>query len=188
MSNALELQAYGSKLVVRFSRPERRNPLSMDVLAELETMLDRLGKDVTHLIFTGRDGVFAAGADLKEIGSLTADEAKTFGLRGQTIMTRIANSNAATIAAIDGPCFGGAFDLSLACDERIATSTSVFCHPGAGLGIMTGWGGTQRLPRLIGESRALEMFLTARRVTAEDALIFGIIDSISVDPLLSALD
>lgn len=187
MSNAIKLQTRGSKLIVQFSRPERRNPLSVDVLKELENTVKNVDREITDVIFTGGDGVFAAGADLKEVAALTADEAKAFGLYGQSIMAQIASLQPNTWAVIDGPCFGGAFDLSLACDRRIASATSVFCHPGVGLGIMTGWGGTQRLPRLIGESRSLEMFLTAKRVNAKDALAFGIIDSISDDPLAVVL-
>lgn len=187
MSNAIKLQTQGSKLIVQFSRPKRRNPLSIDVLSELESILANISSEISDLIFAGSDGVFASGADLKDIAALEQDQVKAFGLRGQSIMATIGGMEAITTAAIDGPCFGGAFDLSLACDRRIASSRSVFCHPGVGLGIMTGWGGTQRLPRLVGEARALEMFLTAKRINAEDALAFGIIDAISEDPLQTAL-
>lgn len=187
MSNAIELHRHGSKLVLRFARPERRNPLSLDVLGELEAILTDIPDEVSDVIFTGSDGVFASGADLRDIAEIKQRDVKEFGLRGQRIMAKIASLSARTIAAIDGPCFGGAFDLSLACDRRIATPRSIFCHPGIGLGIMTGWGGTQRLPRLIGEARALEMFLTAKRVNAEEALAFGILNSIHDDPLAAAL-
>ena len=87
------------------------------------------------------------------------------------------------IAAVNGFCFGGALDLALACDVRIASENAEFCHPGADLGIMTGWGGTQRLPRLVGEAAALEMFLTARRLRAPEALSIGLVDQMADDPL-----
>lgn len=187
MSNAIELHRHGLKLVLRFARPERRNPLSLDVLGELEMILGGIPDEISYVVFTGSDGVFASGADLKDIAAIEHEDVKAFGLRGQAIMAKIASLSALTTAAIDGPCFGGAFDLSLACDRRIATPRSIFCHPGVGLGIMTGWGGTQRLPKLIGEARALEMFLTAKRVNAEDALAFGILNSIHDDSLDAAL-
>jgi enoyl-CoA hydratase/carnithine racemase len=100
-------------------------------------------------------------------------------------MTKI--SKTASIAAVNGLCFGGAFDLALACRRRIASPNAVFSHPGANLGIMTGWGGTQRLPRLVGEARALEIFLTGKRVSAVEALQIGLIDEIAENPLEFAL-
>ena len=82
-----------------------------------------------------------------------------------------------TIAAINGYCMGGALDLALACDIRLASANAVFAHPGARLGIITGWGGTQRLPRLIGKARALEFFATARRLSSQEALEIGLISA-----------
>ena len=98
-------------------------------------------------------------------------------------MNEIAAMSIPTIAAINGYCFGGGLDLALACDHRIASTNAEFSHPGAGLGIITGWGGTQRLPRLIGEARALEMLLTAGRFEAEWALRSGLVDKIDDKPL-----
>jgi enoyl-CoA hydratase len=99
-------------------------------------------------------------------------------------MRKIESKNAT--AFVNGFCFGGALDLALSCKKRIAAPNATFCHPGANLGIMTGWGGTQRLPRLIGEAKALEMFLTAKRVDAIEALRIGLVDEISeeIDSLL----
>jgi enoyl-CoA hydratase/carnithine racemase len=102
-------------------------------------------------------------------------------------MQSIAELSCQTIAAINGYCFGGALDLSLVCDMRIASPQAEFSHPGANLGIMTGWGGTQRLPQLIGEAAALEMFFTAKRVGAHEALRIGLIDSVADDPLAAAI-
>ena len=92
------------------------------------------------------------------------------------------------IAAIRGYCMGGAMDLALACDYRIAAPNAVFGHRGASLGMMTGWGGTQRLPRLIGKARAMQMFLLAEMVKADEALRIGLVDAIADDPLQSALN
>jgi Enoyl-CoA hydratase/carnithine racemase len=83
-----------------------------------------------------------------------------------------------TRALINGACYGGALDLALACDRRIASSSATFCHPGVGLGIMTGWGGTQRLPRLVGEANAFELLFTATPISAETAFRIGLIDKI----------
>ena len=93
-----------------------------------------------------------------------------------------------TIAAVNGYCFGGALDLALACKRRIAAPNAKFAHPGVSIGIMTGWGGTQRLPRLIGEAKALEMFLTAKVFGAAEALACGLIDEISDEPLRTAIE
>ena len=92
-----------------------------------------------------------------------------------------------SIAAINGICFGGALDLALSCRRRIASGQALFSHPGANLGIITGWGGTQRLPRLIGEGRPLEMLFTAGRVSADEALEIGLVDEIADHSLKAAL-
>jgi enoyl-CoA hydratase len=173
-------------LVVRFDRPEIRNPLSVSVITGLSAMFDEL-PEVRAVIFTGTDASFASGADLREIASVAADAVKEFALRGQTLMSKIAAANVLTIAAVNGFCFGGALDLALACDRRIASPNAAFAHPGAGLGIITGWGGTQRLPRLIGEANALEMFFTAERIDAERALAVGLIEAINPDVVNAAI-
>ncbi len=102
-------------------------------------------------------------------------------------MSRIAALPQITVAAINGYCFGGALDFALACKRRIASPNATFSHPGVGLGIITGWGGTQRLPRLIGEASALEMFFTAAPIMADHAFKFGLVDGIADDPLHRAL-
>ena len=99
-------------------------------------------------------------------------------MRGQRLFQKIADVPQLTIAAINGYCMGGALDLALACDIRCASPRAVFAHPGARLGIITGWGGTQRLPRLIGAARALEMFTTARRVGSHEALEIGLVSKV----------
>jgi enoyl-CoA hydratase len=181
---------HGDSLVILFNRPERRSPLSENVLDELIDLLSSRSvfKKYQRIVFTGRDGVFASGADLTEIDSLNSETAPGFARKGQSLMGLIETLPIRTVAAIDGYCFGGALDLAISCDERIASPSSRFCHPGVGLGIITGWGGTQRLPRLLGESRAMEMLLTARIVDAEEALRIGLIDVVSESPLVRALE
>ena len=130
---------------------------------------------------------FSAGADLNEIAKLTGHEAYDFSALGQSLMNAIASYPAPVIAAIEGHCMGGGLDLALACHRRIASPTAVFGHRGTALGLITGWGGTQRLPRTIGKGRALELFVAAERLTAERGLEIGLVDSIANDPLAEAL-
>jgi enoyl-CoA hydratase len=185
MSDAIIVKQFNSVLVIQFNRPKIRSPLSIFVLEELIAILDKCSQNVTieQIIFTGREDVFASGADLREIAEVTKETAREFAARGQNLMNKIAHAKPKTIAAINGFCFGGALDLALACNERIASPNALFSHPGANLGIITGWGGTQRLPRLIGEAKALEMFLTAKRVGVIEALQIGLVDKIADDPL-----
>ena len=185
MSNALIVENHSETLVIRFNRPEIRSPLSIFVLEELHEILDGAidNAALQTIVFTGVADVFASGADLREIAAVNGEMARAFALRGQNLMNKIAAAGQITIAAVNGFCFGGALDLALACNQRIAAPSAVFSHPGVNLGIITGWGGTQRLPRLVGEAAALEMFLTAKRVDANEALRIGLIDVIKENPL-----
>lgn len=190
MNEAVIVEKLNQAIIIKFNRPEIRSPLSIFVLEKLHRIADeiKLSENAKTIIFTGADDVFASGADLREIAQVTEETAREFALRGQTLMNKIAALNQTTIAAINGFCFGGALDLALACDARIASPNAEFSHPGANLGIMTGWGGTQRLPRLIGEAKALEMFLTAKRIDSTEALRIGLIDEISERPLAKSLE
>lgn len=189
MKNAVVTEKIADALIINFNRPEIRSPLSVFVLNRLDEILDEAADDETirKIIFTGTGGVFASGADLREIAALSFDSAHEFAIRGQRLMNKISLLNQTTIAAVNGFCFGGALDLALACDKRIAAPEAQFSHPGVSLGIITGWGGTQRLPRLIGEANALEIFLTAKRISAKEALRIGLIDAISEDLVNNAL-
>ena len=189
MSNSIAAETRGRTLIIRFTRPEIRNPLSVEVLESLERIIDDglASASVEKIVFTGTGNAFASGADLREIAALTPENAKEFSLRGQRLIAKIADASKPTIAAINGFCFGGALDLALACTHRIASPAATFCHPGAGLGIITGWGGTQRLPRLIGQANALEMFFTAAPISAANALRIGMVDSIAIDPLAATM-
>ena len=189
MSELIIVEQIKSAAVLRFNRPEIKNPLSIATLEQLRKFFASLESNpaIERIIFTGSGDTFASGANLNEIARLTEETAREFGLRGQNLMQTIYHSNKLTIAAVDGFCMGGALDLALSCKKRIASPRSVFAHPGADLGIMTGWSGTQILPRLIGEARALEMFLTAKRVDAGEAFRIGLIDVIADNPLASAI-
>lgn len=186
MSNPLLIERRGPAAVITFNRPEIRSPLSIEVLENLiDTILSSTGAE--RLIFTGVGDVFASGADLREIALVEGSTARVYASRGQRLMSAVSSFPGRTFAAVNGFCYGGALDLALACSMRIASPSAEFCHPGANLGIMTGWGGTQRLPRLIGEAAALEMFMTAKRVSAAEALRIGLVDFIDEDPLATAL-
>lgn len=175
--------------MVTFVKPESRNPLTIRTLESLKFALESIESEaeVQTLIFTGSGNTFASGADLNEVAELDSVSAFEFGKRGQDLMYSISKSRLKTIAAIDGFCMGGALDLAISCVRRIAAPTSKFAHPGASLGIITGWGGTQMLPRLIGTKNACDMFLTARRIDAREALRMGLIDEIAPEPLVRAL-
>jgi len=126
----------------------------------------------------GTNQAFAVGADIAEIAALSAGQAQEFAQTGQQVYDAIANSRKPVLAAIRGFCMGGGFDLALACHARIAAPDAVFAHPGGALGILTGWGGTQRLPRLIGRSRAIDILMTGRRIDAGEGLASGLINAI----------
>lgn len=140
------------------------------------------------LIITGNKKFFSAGADLNEIAKLTGPEAFEFSRRGQRLTDAVDRFPAPVIAAIQGYCMGGGMDLALACDYRIAAPNAVFGHRGASLGLITGWGGTQRLARLIGKPRALQMFLLSEMVDVEEARRIGLVDKIAEDPLRRAFE
>jgi enoyl-CoA hydratase len=171
--------------LIRFNRPAQRNSLSIAALNELASKLDELAalKEIKAIIFTGAADVFASGADIRELAQLNSSSALQFSQRGQRIFQRIAGAPQLTIAAINGYCMGGALDLALACDIRVASSDAVFAHPGARLGIITGWGGTQRLPRIIGRARSIELFATGRRLNSQEALLIGLVTRVE-DPVL----
>ena len=178
-----------SVAVITFNSPSTRNALSTEMQNCLEQIVADLTsrRDVATLIFTGRDNAFLAGANIRELSQLDQPSAYAFSERGQTLFENIAQSGRRTIAAINGFCMGGGLDFALACDIRVAAPSAEFAHPGARLGIITGWGGTQRLPRLIGRTRAIEFFITARRISADEAFNIGLVDRIHPSPLQYSL-
>jgi enoyl-CoA hydratase len=163
------------------------NKLTRACVLELTAAVEALSFDPKPLIITGSHHFFSAGADLNEIAALTGPAAIDFAKMGQALMNAIDGFPALTVAAIRGYCFGGGLDIALACDIRIAHPHTVFGHRGAALGLITGWGGTQRLPRIIGKARAVEMLIAAEKLTANRALEFGLVRRISPDPVAAAL-
>ena len=175
----------GSTAIVTFNRPESKNSLSTPILVELDKLLANLANNpaLKTLVFTGEGDVFLSGANIPELSALDSGNARDFSRMGQEVVRRLTDTPQLTIAAINGYCMGGGLDFALACDIRLSSSSAVFAHPGARLGIITGWGGTQRLPRLIGKARAIEFFVTARRMQSTEALKIGLITSVC-DPVM----
>jgi len=175
--------------VLRLARPAERNPLSVSTLDELDRLFTSLAArgEISAIVITGAGDVFASGAHIRELSELTPDAARAFAERGQRLFRKIADARPLTVAAVNGFCMGGGLDLALACDLRVASPGAVFAHPGARLGIITGWGGTQRLPALVGEARALELFTTGRHLTAAEALEWGLVGCVAEDVLGRAL-
>jgi enoyl-CoA hydratase/carnithine racemase len=187
-----EIERKADATALRIVSSDGTNKLGMERIRALHKAVEQLRADaesgiLKRLIITGNDKFFSAGADLNEISALTAAQAFEFSRRGQALMQAIDQFPVPVIAAIRGYCMGGGMDLALACDYRIAAPNAVFGHRGASLGVMTGWGGTQRLPRLIGKARAMQMFLLAEMVKADEALRVGLVDAVSDDPITHAV-
>jgi enoyl-CoA hydratase/carnithine racemase len=183
----IELDSAAS--ILRLTSPDGTNRLTRSCVLALTTALTKL-KDAPNkrpLIIAGNNKFFSVGADLREIAALTGPEAYNLSAIGQALMNTIASYPAPVTAVIEGQCMGGGLDLALACHRRIAAPSAIFGHRGTALGLITGWGGTQRLPRLIGKSRALELFITAEKISAERALEIGLVDAITDDPVAEAL-
>ncbi|REJ29998.1 MAG: enoyl-CoA hydratase [Caldibacillus debilis] len=179
---AVRLDIQNQIAVVTLNRPETLNALNFGMLEELERTVERLRYDrnVRIVIFTGAgEKAFSAGADLKERKNLTDDEVRRNVNKTRTLFQRISELPKPTIAAVNGYAFGGGFELMLACDLRIAAKTAVMGLTETSLAIIPGAGGTQRLPRLIGEARAKELIFAARKITAEEAYLYGILNKIA---------
>jgi len=187
-----EIERKADVAVLRIVSSDGTNKLGMSRIIALHSVIEELRAEAENaslkrLIITGNDKFFSAGADLSEISQLTAVQAFEFSRAGQALMLAIDQFTVPVIAAIRGYCMGGGMDLALACDYRIAAPNAVFGHRGASLGVMTGWGGTQRLPRLIGKPRAMQMFLLAEMVKAEEALRIELVSAIVDDPITHAV-
>ena len=162
------------------------NRITIELVCKLTNALLAMRENAKPLVIHGNQTFFSAGADLAEIRKLNASSALVFAKAGQRLMNAIAQFPAPVYAAIAGYCMGGGLDLALACHHRIAAPNAVFGHRGAALGLLTGWGGTQRLPRLIGKSRALAMFVAAEKLHARQARSIGLVDAIAEDPVAEA--
>jgi enoyl-CoA hydratase/carnithine racemase len=188
-SSFFEIDSAGSASILRLISPDRTNRLTRSCVQALTSALEqlKLQNQPPPLIIAGNSHFFSVGADLDEINKLTGPEAYEFSTLGQRLMHAIETYPKPVIAAIEGHCMGGGLDLALACHRRIAAPHTVFGHRGAALGLMTGWGGTQRLPRWIGKARALELFVAAEKISAARALEIGLVEAIVERPVEEAL-
>lgn len=186
------LEDHPHAVVLRLTSPECDDPTNRLSRARVVALTETVAKLAARrsgqaLVVTGNERFFSAGADLDEISTLTGPAAYEFAAMGQRLMSAISDFPAVTYAAVHGYCMGGGLDLALACRHRIAGPHAIFGHRGAALGLITGWGGTQRLPRIVGKAQALEMFIAAEKVTAMRALAIGLVEAIVADPLTEAL-
>ncbi len=175
--------------IVTIRRPEVLNALSDALLRELAEIPELVAEDteVRAVIFTGEGKAFVAGADIPEIAGLSdVFVAREYSLLGQDVMNAIAAMPIPTIAAINGYALGGGLELALACDLRVAAKGAKLGLPEVGLGLIPGFGGTQRLPRIVGLGRALDLILTGRHVPAEEALALGLVNRVADDALAEA--
>ncbi|WP_203245931.1 enoyl-CoA hydratase-related protein [Sporosarcina beigongshangi] len=168
----------GNTTFITLDRPGAMNAFNYDMLVELGQITEsiRINPDIRVVIFTGAgDRAFSVGADLKERKTLTDWQVKRNIYKIGDVFTAIENLPQPTIAMMNGYAFGGGMELALACDFRIAADNALMGLTETGLAIIPGAGGTQRLPRLIGEARALELILTARKLTTAEALAYGVV-------------
>lgn len=177
-SPSLHIRRDEAVATVTIDRPERLNALDQATVSELREVFGELGADaaVRAVILTGGgEKAFVAGADIGELAELGAPAAERYATAGQDLMWRIENLGKPVIAAIGGFALGGGLELALACTIRWAAAGAKLGLPEVGLGLIPGFGGTQRLPRLIGRGRALEMILGGGPITAEQAMALGLV-------------
>ena len=181
MSISYELK--GHVAVITINRPEALNALNLDVLRELDEVVTRAGHDeeVYVLVITGAGKSFVAGADIGQMKDLGPAEAKAFAEHGNAVFMKIESMPKPVIAAVNGFALGGGCELAMACDIRIAGTKAKFGQPEVGLGITPGFGGTQRLPRIVGAARAKGLIFTADTITADFALSIGLVSMVVPD-------
>lgn len=166
--------------VLTINRPDALNALNSELLKELDSAIDCLAEDdeVLAVILTGAGKSFVAGADIGEMKNLTVSEGRKFGTLGNKVFRKLETLEKPVIAAVNGFALGGGCELSMACDIRIASEKAKFGQPESGLGITPGFGGTQRLSRLVGLGVAKELIYTADIIGAEDALRVGLVNRV----------
>ena len=179
----VKLEKEGAVGIVTIDRPDALNALNSAVFSDLDAVLDEIEADrsISVVIFTGAGRSFIAGADITEMLPMTPVEGKQWGDRGNTTMLRIENLPQPTIAAVNGFAFGGGNELAMSCDMRLASTKAKFGQPEVGLGITPGFGGTQRLSRLVGTARAMELILTGKTIDAAKAREIGLVNEV-VEP------
>jgi enoyl-CoA hydratase len=176
--------------LVSIDRPERLNALNLETFAELDRVFDEIiaAPEIRGVLVTGNgEKAFVAGADITEIRDLGLSDGIAFSRTGQKVFNKIEACEKPVIALVNGFALGGGCELALACHLRIASEKAKFGQPEVNLGLVPGYGGTQRLPRLVGRGRALELLLTGDTVSAEEALQMGLVNRVvKADELMDA--
>jgi enoyl-CoA hydratase len=171
----------GGVALVTVNRPEKLNALSGAVIADLHQAFERIAgeRGIRAAILTGAgEKAFVAGADIQELAALSSLEAREFARRGQQVFRMLETSHKPSVAAVNGFALGGGLELAMACTVRFAAENARMGQPEVKLGIIPGYGGTQRLPRLVGRGRALEMLLAGDPVTAAEAFRIGLVNAV----------
>ena len=176
----VRFDAEGAVGIVTIDRPKALNALNSEVLADLEACFDGIDTNVIRaVVLTGSgDKSFVAGADIGEMSKLSVAEGEAFGKKGNDVFRKIETFPIPVIAAVNGFALGGGCELAMSCDIRICSENAVFGQPEVGLGITPGFGGTQRLARIIGIGMAKQLIFTARNIKADDALRLGLVNAV----------
>ena len=176
----VKFEKQGNVAVLTIDRPEALNALNSQVLGDLDAAIaqEEADDEVRVVVLTGAGRSFVAGADIGEMVNFSAIDGKKFGVHGGSIFLRLENLSKPVIAAINGFALGGGCELAMACDIRIASEKAKFGQPEVGLGITPGFGGTQRLPRIVGISKAMELILTAKVIGATEAKEIGLVSQV----------
>jgi enoyl-CoA hydratase len=175
------IEKEGKIAVITINRPKALNALNSETLKELDKVIDEVANDneVLAVVITGAgEKAFVAGADISEMKDLSVLEGRTFGILGNNVFRKIETLEKPVIAAINGFALGGGCELSMSCDIRIASEKAKFGQPEVTLGITPGFGGTQRLARLVGMGMAKELIFSARTIKAEEALRIGLVNKV----------
>lgn len=178
---SIDLECEGSIATITFDQPEKLNALDSESLGELLEVITDVARDrsIRAIILTGAgDRAFVAGADIQQMATFTIDYATVFARLGHAVTSALELAPQPVIAAVNGYALGGGCEICLACDIRLASTTAVFGQPETGLGIPPGWGGTQRLPRLVGPGIAAEMIYAGMRLNADEAWRVGLVNAL----------
>ncbi|MDP4147439.1 MAG: enoyl-CoA hydratase-related protein, partial [Bacillota bacterium] len=177
------LEKEGKIAIVTINRPKAMNAFNTETLTELDLVVDELDKDndILAVILTGAGKAFVAGADISEMKDMNVIEGRKFGILGNKVFRKLESLAKPVIAALNGFTLGGGCEVAMACDIRLASAKAKFGQPEVSLGITPGFGGTQRLARLVGQGVAKELIFTGRMIDAEEAFRIGLVNKV-VDP------
>lgn len=176
----IKLEKQGHIGLVTMNRPEALNALNGETLSELNALIDQItaDDDIYVAVITGAGRSFVAGADISSMLPMNAVEGRQWGEFGNSVFLKLENMPKPVIAAINGFALGGGNELAMSCDIRLASEKAKFGQPEVGLGITPGFGGTQRLPRIVGYGNAMKLILSAKTIDAQEALKIGLVDEV----------